>query len=298
MPLAIIFKNTPFTGWALSTVILLQFHSKAGWKHWFASVLLAIPMILGYGPAGIIPGIAVGCTCVGTFRWARRETDWLHAILPLTIAYAVVVVGIVHQVVILFTPLPIDAAILEFEQRWLFSLSVTLWQWSEAHKFVFLFFLVIYYCLPCVVILVVAAAGPSGAQRILRPLLLASVAVAPIYVLFPAVGPAHIGDSHALRNCIPSLHFAWAVLLWMNVKPGRLRNVLAVFAILTAASTLAIGEHYLVDLVVAVPYALIIQWSLKEVDEYRHDVLSNTPDKGAPENPGVPPVFDSHIDSI
>ena len=216
MPIAIYFRNEPFTLWALSTVILLQLHSKANWKAWLASILLAIPAILIGGltsTASIICGIAIGCTCVGTFRWVRRQTDWLHALLPMAITYITIGVGLIHLIVRCYTPHTIDSAILGFEKRWIFSLSVTVWQWCEAHRFVYLFFFVIYKCLPCVAILVVASAGKAGCARVMKPLLLCGLAAVPFYLLFPAVGPAHVADSfHAVRNCIPSLHLTWAML--------------------------------------------------------------------------------------
>ena len=64
------------------------------------------------------------------------------------------------------------------------------------------------------------------------------------------------------RNAMPSLHMTWALLvLWIcrDLKRGYL--LAGGFAFLTAVATLAVGEHYLVDLVVAFPFALAV-WSL------------------------------------
>ena len=65
----------------------------------------------------------------------------------------------------------------------------------------------------------------------------------------------------AARNCMPSLHTAWALLVCWNSRPfGRwVKTLAASFLALTLAATLGLGEHYLVDLVVAVPFALCIQ---------------------------------------
>jgi hypothetical protein len=64
------------------------------------------------------------------------------------------------------------------------------------------------------------------------------------------------------RNAMPSLHLTWALLvLWISRDLGRGHWLAAIFALFTAVATLSTGEHYLVDLVVAFPFALAI-WSL------------------------------------
>lgn len=63
------------------------------------------------------------------------------------------------------------------------------------------------------------------------------------------------------RNAIPSLHIAWAILLWWNSR--RLSLAMRVFTgayfVLTIISTLATGEHYLVDVIAGIPFALCVQ---------------------------------------
>jgi hypothetical protein len=63
------------------------------------------------------------------------------------------------------------------------------------------------------------------------------------------------------RNAIPSLHIAWAILLWWNSR--RLSVPMRVFTgaylVLTIISTLATGEHYLVDVIAGIPFALCVQ---------------------------------------
>ncbi|MGD0617839.1 MAG: phosphatase PAP2 family protein [Bryobacteraceae bacterium] len=61
-------------------------------------------------------------------------------------------------------------------------------------------------------------------------------------------------------NATPSLHFAWAMLVFLALRPfGRwMAIVTGAFAVLTAISTLAIGEHYAVDLIASLPFTLAI----------------------------------------
>ncbi len=106
-----------------------------------------------------------------------------------------------------------------------------------------------------------------------------------LYLFFPATGPAYAfqGDfpNHALspaelkqlvlepislpqsipRNAIPSLHMAWAILIaWNASRLGHLAQSAVVgYLILTVLATLGTGEHYLIDLVVAFPFALAVQ---------------------------------------
>ncbi len=63
------------------------------------------------------------------------------------------------------------------------------------------------------------------------------------------------------RNCMPSLHTAWALLVfWQSRSLGRWGKALgALFLVLTALATLGFALHYLVDLIAAVPFAVAIQ---------------------------------------
>jgi len=90
---------------------------------------------------------------------------------------------------------------------------------------------------------------------------------------FGAAFPAALPDASTLegtsslvmrgaRNGVPSMHFAWALVLWLNARSlgvGWVRALFAVWLGLTVVSTLALGEHYLVDLVVAAPLVVGVQ---------------------------------------
>jgi hypothetical protein len=102
------------------------------------------------------------------------------------------------------------------------------------------------------------------------------------YRLFPALGPAYALSkifpwhpmtaaqaSHLVleplalagyMNAMPSLHMAWSLLAlwWSRSLPWYDRLLAATFALGTAVATLGTGEHYLIDLVVALPFALFV----------------------------------------
>ncbi len=90
-----------------------------------------------------------------------------------------------------------------------------------------------------------------------------------------AVVPASI-STDIPRNAMPSMHMFWAVLLWWNASRSGiwLRAGYLAFLILTILATLGSGEHYLIDLVVSLPFALAIQAAFSE---RTRDVLRSLP---------------------
>lgn len=62
------------------------------------------------------------------------------------------------------------------------------------------------------------------------------------------------------RNCVPSLHTTWALFLVWHARPkGAVATALAViWLVFTEMATLGLGEHYVADLVVAVPFAVAV----------------------------------------
>lgn len=114
------------------------------------------------------------------------------------------------------------------------------------------------------------------------PTLLATTLIGySIYLLFPLVGPAALFcDSFpwvapavsqvltgplevpaSARNCMPSLHTTWVLLIWWHCRPFAwpIRFVAGIYVTFTLLATLGFGFHYLVDLIVAVPFAVLVQ---------------------------------------
>lgn len=109
-----------------------------------------------------------------------------------------------------------------------------------------------------------------------------------LYLLFPVIGPrflfglegAYVSASSVFpnpvplaadfvlpavipavpRNCMPSLHTAWALLVfWQGRALGRWGLAFgASFLVLTMLATLGFALHYLVDLIAAVPFAVAV----------------------------------------
>src|SRR5450830_719 len=101
------------------------------------------------------------------------------------------------------------------------------------------------------------------------------------YNFFPITGPRYVfgseyfvnklgepsayplsafAGSTAPRNGMPSMHFGWmlaSTILWWRTVSTWWSRMLFIFAtLLTAIATIYLGEHYVVDLIVAVPFTL------------------------------------------
>lgn len=108
-------------------------------------------------------------------------------------------------------------------------------------------------------------------RTLLRSAVIGAVAALPLYFLVPAVGPQYafsgfpspmatpaVPGFHP-RNCFPSMHLSWALLIALNARGRIWRMVAIVYAGLTAVVTVASGEHYFIDLIVAIPFTFAVQ---------------------------------------
>ncbi|GGX00974.1 phosphatase PAP2 family protein [Streptomyces lomondensis] len=117
-----------------------------------------------------------------------------------------------------------------------------------------------------------------------------------IYMIFPVVGPIFafgadgghwavanlwpdtpppVTTPHAMpfdeitpRNCMPSLHTAWATAIFIHSRKGprALRYAGTFWLIATLTATLGFGYHYGVDLVAGVVFAYTIEAALRSLD--------------------------------
>ena len=146
--------------------------------------------------------------------------------------------------------------------------------------------LIFYIGLPIPIALIYAGRLLRTREKAI-PSFVAFLATGPIGVIFynvlPALGPGHLFGNrfpwHPLTveqttrlylepipiagapNAIPSLHMAWVLLVWWYSRGLAWweRAVAFAFLFFTALATMGTGEHYFVDLVVAFPFALLIE---------------------------------------
>jgi len=134
-----------------------------------------------------------------------------------------------------------------------YGVSKSVWLWGLTHTWISSPLHVVYMSMPLATMLVMAATNGERRKLLVGSIALGSLLVFPLYLLFPAVGPAHVLQAGAARNCVPSMHMTWALLMWVNSR-GKVKWMAALFAVLTAMATIVLGEHYLLDLVAAVPW--------------------------------------------
>ncbi|WP_327187136.1 phosphatase PAP2 family protein [Streptomyces sp. NBC_01334] len=85
----------------------------------------------------------------------------------------------------------------------------------------------------------------------------------------PITSPRHMPfDEITPRNCMPSLHTAWATTIFIHSRKGPrfLRFAGTFWLVATLAATLGFGYHYGVDLIAGVVFAVTIEAGLRSLD--------------------------------
>ena len=221
--------------------------------------------------------------------WARNQdrTLFLYAFLPavLFVASDYMASTLLDYTEILH-PKTFDLYLYSVDSSLRVQFSFLLGQMFARYQWVRFAGLLFYIALPMPLALVYAAHLRLKDKKAF-PVMLAFLVTGPIGVLFynmvPACGPVHVfgpnfpwhplSTSQAMhmvletiplkgaRNAIPSLHMAWVLLAWWNSRglSRWIRVIALAFVIFTVLATLGIGEHYFVDLVVAFPFAVMVQ---------------------------------------
>ncbi|MET9146838.1 MULTISPECIES: phosphatase PAP2 family protein [unclassified Streptomyces] len=141
----------------------------------------------------------------------------------------------------------------------------------------------------------VAAERRFPSHHLVRTFLAIGLVGPAIYMIFPVVGPvfaygpdgghwatadlwpdtlAPLGTPHAMpfdeitpRNCMPSLHTAWATTLFIHSRKGSraMRWAGTFWLVATLTATLGFGYHYGADLVAGVVFALTIEATMRSL---------------------------------
>jgi hypothetical protein len=249
--------------------------------------------VMGFQPrymaAFSFPGLSSLAVMGMRTIWARNQERrlLLWACLPVIVLAAwdfmasisLYYIGVLH-------PKTFDLYLYSFDCSLHIQFNFLLGQIFKLHSWFRFASLLFYFALPLQLALVYAAHLRLKTRNAL-PVTLAFLVTGPLGVLFynmvPATGPSYVFGQdfpwHPLstaqamhlvletvrvrgaRNAIPSLHMAWALLAWLNSKGlSRWMRVIALaFVIFNVFATLGTGEHYFVDLVVAFPFALMVQ---------------------------------------
>ena len=158
---------------------------------------------------------------------------------------------------------------------------------AAIHPMVLSFMMAVYAALPyaLAVMFILASYFPRKIHPVSALLFIVGTACAgaAVYFLCPGGGPKVCAHSLGVTNfpladitvttlrtipcpigapfnATPSLHCAWAILFLLALRPfGRWMTIAtSIFVVLTAISTMAIGEHYAVDLIASLPFTLAV----------------------------------------
>jgi len=199
--------------------------------------------------------------------------------------YVTILVGFILPITSRLSPVTFDSHLLAVDATFGFQPSFVLGQLIRGRPFLRDIFTTVYYALPLPVAMLCAAAVKnehmSEVRRLLSLFGVLSVVGFFIYAVCPATGPAyafhecfpmkppHLPDislaplsvPNAPRNAMPSLHLCAALLVFWNtsIMHKATRIAAGFFLAGTAFAILALGEHYLIDIITAVPFALMFQ---------------------------------------
>ncbi len=289
----------PFFGLALASVMILHFRVRPRWLDGVlvgasGLVLAFIDFhVLHYAPAlmawfsffGVGSLLVLGAACVMAESQDRKLLlyAWIPAFLFLASDwFATNMLAWVSEM----HPKTLDLYLLSFDASLHVQLSFVVGRLFDSLRWLHEAGLFFYMGLAIPITLVYAGRlarfGTKSFSAMLAFLITGPVGIL-FYSLFPACGPAHAANRYfpfhplsisetsrlllepiaivGARNAIPSLHMAWTLLAWWYSRglSWLERGIAFIFLAFTVMATLGTGEHYFVDLVVAFPFALMIQ---------------------------------------
>ena len=193
--------------------------------------------------------------------------------------------GYIHNWVASLTPRILDLYLWSFDASMRVQLAFSMGQLYAMRRWFAGVGMFVYLAFPLIIAVVLAGLllrdRAEAVSAIIAFLITGPIGVI-FYGLFPALGPAYTYGNRfpwrpltnaefslihlqpvavaGLRNAMPSLHIAWVLLAFWYSRGLSWweRGLAAAFLAITACSTLGTGEHYVIDLVVAVPFATMI----------------------------------------
>jgi hypothetical protein len=254
--------------------------------------LVSMPAIGLTLPVPLFSFLGLSSSAVLACKWIWEERTKERKILLATLAPAVtfgIALWASGQLVALTAalhPKTFDLFLFSFDSSLAIQPSFAVGQWFLHWLTLGRLSVFVYIALP-VPLGVVYATKLRNASTGAMTAMLSFIVAAPIgfvfYNLLPADGPIHLFHTafplHPMSmmeagrlviepvllnnwpNAIPSLHTTWVLLAFWNSRgtPWWVRSLAFSFVAFTVLATLGTGEHYLVDLVVAFPFALMIQ---------------------------------------
>lgn len=257
---------------ALGLAIQVLYQATYGINPYFGSLIISLAGFLGVASLLVLAYTAV--------RRRRLLEFGTAAFFP----FVSIMVGFILPVTNRISPAAFDTHLLAADSTTGFQLSFILGRAIHGRPLLWNLTSTLYYALPFAVALLCAVQfgkRPGEVRRLLWLFGFMSSAGFCLYAVCPATGPiyafrewfplripdmsgpwlATLSVPGAPRNAIPSLHFSSALLVFWNTRLlGRAGRIAAgLFLAGTAFAILALGEHYVTDIIVAFPFSLFFQ---------------------------------------
>lgn len=221
------------------------------------------------------------------FQQNRTNTAFKYAISCFLIILFSIGTNGTLAIVDRFTPIVYDPAIYGIEVHTLLNLPWLIKGLHFISKPIYYPLAGIYDCLLLLVVITSCAevvyAKTSVKNNLLVRFAIGGLLSIPLYIAVPAVGPVYYAQggfpgtmpdvstlqNGALffknqmieRNSMPSLHATWVILCFLALRqsPIKYRVLGALYVLATFIFTIGMGEHYLLDWVIALPLVLFIR---------------------------------------
>jgi hypothetical protein len=204
-------------------------------------------------------------------------------------AFVIVSATVLNHVAV-WHPLTFDSTLSAVDQSFGFDPSFAVGKWLAYSSALSWTSNVVYDSLPLALCLVATARlrrfGDDDPADVLASVLIAAGMALFLFQFLPACGPRFLWGSRfpfdppthdrielgrvavapgEFRNALPSLHMAGALMVAWAARPLRLhwRFLAWTYVAFTVVGTLGSGQHYLIDLIVAAPFALGVELTVR-----------------------------------
>jgi hypothetical protein len=251
-------------------------------RHGFGGSLLAIPIVCGamLGLAGITALAIQAILCEPVRRAVKLSAFIAAAFVPyliIAMAFSLNMTSLVHTRIY-------DLYLYAFGETLRVPVGAATARLLSLARPLAIATALVYQMLPLAIGVMIALqrARPRWfSVDLIKVLLISGITGILLYNCFPAAGPKYVfGEKFpgglprledvviqpvtadgAPPNAMPSLSLACALLLWWNARrlPAWGKAFMIPLVALTVLATLGFGEHYVIDLVVALPFTVVMQ---------------------------------------
>ncbi|HVT37114.1 MAG TPA: phosphatase PAP2 family protein, partial [Nevskiaceae bacterium] len=249
---------------------------QAGW----GLVQFAGNLFNGAGLAALIRTWAMRLDPVEDQRQYAVQLLWAYAV---TLSLSLVIGPLLSAGAELH-PATYDFQLFRIDSALGLDLSARLGGLARLHPWLGNLLVIVYMLEPCALMALYALQirrPLSGEIRALDLMVGSGLAAWLAYNLYPVCGPAYAFGTeyfplklpapaavphglsviaHDPRNGMPSMHFGWALAMWVIAlrRGWPVRVAFSLVLALTAIATIALGEHYVLDLLFCIPFLLAL----------------------------------------